>query len=121
MSKSTTVKKKRLGNEIARLLAERSKLEAEERANANRKIVGKCFRYANRYSDGESWWLYSKVISLDEYGWLTVFRFEETIRGRFEASTETLMDMDRHDRITEGAFWDAFDDFKNRLNAASHS
>lgn len=31
-----------------------------------REAVGRCYRYENRYSSGDSWPLYTKIVSLDE-------------------------------------------------------
>ena len=69
---------------LAKLLALASNLNEEinainanKRRNANRKLVGKCFKVKNTYgSDSEPWWLY---VAYTKGGLnLTQFRFELT-------------------------------------------
>jgi len=53
-----------------------------------RKLIGRCYRYLNRYSDGESWWLYSRVTSVDEHGRVLTTNVQHTSNGQIELTTE---------------------------------
>lgn len=54
-------------------------IEAKERAERNASLVGKCFRYHNSYGGGyEKWWLYARVIGVDEWGQPLLFKFQTT-------------------------------------------
>lgn len=50
------------------------KIETAERVAQANNIVGKCFKARNSYSCPETpsdyWWMYVKVLSVDEHGWI---------------------------------------------------
>lgn len=63
--------------------------EAEDvrRAEADRKYVGKCFRYRNSYSAGNGWWLYCIVTHMDEHRTLRGWKFQKDNDGRVSIET----------------------------------
>ncbi len=69
----------------ARAIVQRAMNQAKAReVEAQRRLIGRCFRYPNRYSDSESWWLYAVVTGVDEYGRLSVTQFQHTSTGQIE-------------------------------------
>lgn len=64
------------------------KIEAAERYEKAKGLLGKCFRYRNSYScpEGEKdrWWLYMRVTEVAKDGWLTVFSFQTDKNGAIE-------------------------------------
>lgn len=74
--------RKRLESEIAKLREQLSEIDAADRREKNAPLVGKCFRYRNSYGgDVEKWWLYLKVLAVDEDGHLNCLTFETTSVG----------------------------------------
>lgn len=65
--------------------AQSAYLNAEEKRKNDevlpllRKMMGKCFKYHNGYGSGERWWLYAKVIEIDEKDYqIRVVEFQRT-------------------------------------------
>ena len=56
-----------------------------------RKLIGRCFKYLNSYGSGEKWWLYVKVVSLNEsdLSFRTV-EFQHTSLKRVEIEYERV-------------------------------
>jgi hypothetical protein len=59
-------------------------LETEKRISENRGLIGKCFKYRNTYGQGRSWWLYLKVVAINEEGSLHADSFEDDGEGKVE-------------------------------------
>jgi len=57
-----------------------SKIETEKRRKAHAKLVGRSYRYRNSYSCPEKpsdyWWMYTKVTSMDDDGYLRGLQFQ---------------------------------------------
>lgn len=65
----------------ARAIVQRAMDQARAREVAEKKtLIGQCFKYPNRYSDGEEWWLYAIVTGVED-GLLTSLQFERTSTG----------------------------------------
>lgn len=61
-------------------------IEQAKRFKRNIPLIGKCFKYRNCYSAGDYWWLYIKVIGLDESGNPQTFAFEKDTQGEWKIS-----------------------------------
>lgn len=59
-------------------------IEEKERAKRSATLVGKCFRYLNSYGSGDRWWLYARVISVGDGGYLTTFSFQTTCNDEIQ-------------------------------------
>lgn len=66
----------------------REKIDAAdtaEKIKANRKVLGKCYRYRNNYSvptkPSDYWWLYGKIIRMDDDGDLFAVTFQKDTYG----------------------------------------
>lgn len=71
--------------ELAPLQDELGEIEDLERRRQSEAELGKCYRYRNNYgSDCPGWWLYKKVIGVDEYSRPVTFQFEQTSREIIE-------------------------------------
>lgn len=55
-----------LNASVNEALALRNELDEREKRAKVLPLVGKCFKYRNSYSFGESWWLYAIVIGTTE-------------------------------------------------------
>lgn len=68
------------------------KIEAAERYEKAKKLIGKSFRYRNSYScpEGEKdrWWLYMRVTGVSKDGFLTVFSFQIDKDGQITIEPE---------------------------------
>lgn len=57
-------------------------------ASAAAALVGRTFRYRNCYScpedDADYWWLYTRILSSDEHGSLSILNFQTDKNGRAE-------------------------------------
>lgn len=90
------------------LLAARDAEEAQ-RAEADRKYIGKCFCYRNSYSTGDSWNLYAIVTHMDDHRTLRGWKFQKDNDGRINIETnEPLMSLGRNSgyvAILAEEFW----------------
>lgn len=65
-------------------------LEDKRRVKERLPYVGKCFKYRNGYNLNEKWWLYVKVLRLDETN-LICFQFEKTSDGIIRIEPESTI------------------------------
>lgn len=86
--------------------------------NENKQYIGKYFRYKNRYSDGNSWWLYSAVEAVSEtrlIGW----SFEKDCYGKIyicinhDVTFMAVLD----NEITTQTFYTAYQNILSELNS----
>lgn len=59
----------KLNKQIGKLRKKVYQIEGKERYERNKQSLGKCFKYQNRYSSGDCWPLYHKIIKVDRYGY----------------------------------------------------
>lgn len=63
-------------------------IEKRKRRSASKKLVGKCFKYRNCFSlpqsDADYWWLYLRVLGVDDYGHPVGVTFQVDKDGRAE-------------------------------------
>lgn len=67
-------------------------IEDKRRVKERLPYVGKCFMFRNGYSSGEKWWLYVKVLRLDETN-LICFQFEKMSDGIIKIEPESILRM----------------------------
>ncbi len=77
---------KELREQIGKLREEEYEIEKAERIKQNKGLVGKCFKYLNSYGSSEKWWLYTKVLRLDDEGYPVAWRFQIDCHGQIEIS-----------------------------------
>jgi hypothetical protein len=61
---------------------------------AVKKLVGKCYKYRNSYSQGERWWLYRKILRYvegDQVDYLIGEKFQTTINGSSNWETDVII------------------------------
>jgi hypothetical protein len=77
-----------LNDTIIKARDELTEIKMKKEQEANAPLVGKCFKFHNSYScpksDDDKWWVYRKIIGVDEYGMLNAFSFETDCDGRIE-------------------------------------
>ncbi len=86
------------------------KIETQRRAEENKVLMGKCYRYRNSYGSGSGWWLYARVIGVRD-GWPVMFRFETIENNEIRIQpTETHVGVpdSSYQPITEAAFTKAW-------------
>ena len=71
-----------------------------------RKLVGKCFVYSNRYSDGPSWPLYARIVGFDE-GKMTfqAVEFQRTALDRIEIEERRTHNFEGQSRFSIESGW----------------
>lgn len=105
---------------IQRAREELNSIERAENIKKNTALVGKCFRFWNSYGGDEHWWLYIKIIGLDDTGNLKAFLFHE--HKRFECWIETHFFLSSaHQQISAKYFADNWKWFKRELTAFGDS
>lgn len=104
----------RAGGMRNRLHSEMRAIEIVEAKERNSPLVGRYFKYRNTYGFGESWWLYLKVIGLEDSAFRVV-QFEITETGRHEACATSKMSLDNWQSITLSEYAEAFSSFINSL------
>lgn len=65
-------------------------IERAENEAACRELIGKCFRFCNSYGSGDDWWLYVKIIDVED-GNLIAHRFETCSHGTMQAQPRTAL------------------------------
>ena len=68
-------------------IAKRNELQSEIDTEANQKLLGKCFKFRNSYGSGEEWWLYTKIVEVDNWS-VTVITVQDCNEGRIEIKRE---------------------------------
>ena len=113
-----------MSSELEKLEAQRAGIQDKiwdiklvETEKENQKYLGKCFRYENRYSSDESWWLYKKVISIKD-GHLEVVAFQIDCYGSADVKRNNWSAGSIHNEteITEMDFSLAWDNFKDKVS-----
>lgn len=100
--------------EFDRLRAKLGRIDDKRRLEANREMVGKCFKYHNTYGGDRKWWLYAKVTKAGRY-WPEAFTFQNTTRG-FEVVIEKGFSSNiGYIEISEAEYSRALAQFKAKL------
>lgn len=112
-------RKDELKSAIEKAKAELRVIEEAENAEVNKTFVGKFFKYRNRYSSDESWWLYTTVIEISKDGEPLSFNFQKDCYGRIEFENDRFRPSlsAGYTEITEQEFWKAYDSIMFELNA----
>ncbi len=96
-------------------------IEAKKKFERNAPFVGRCFKFRNSYSttdENEKWWLYEKILGLDNTRDFITFKFETDINGKITIEpTDCGYIYDRHIEISQEEFDDAW---KNLVEKISH-
>ena len=112
-------RKAELRNAIEKARDELRRIESEENIAQSKELIGKFFKYRNRYSDGEGWWLYLCVIGISESGSIKVRMFQKDTYGKVDFEEETYNPnfiRSGYAEIGEIEFWVAFNDIMSELN-----
>jgi hypothetical protein len=77
---------KKLAQEYSKYLGEvREKIRILEDVPQAEALVGKCFKYLNRYGPNEQWWLYTKIVrAKDGEIWIDSFQEDPYEKIEFE-------------------------------------
>jgi hypothetical protein len=81
---------KQLEKRMADGYAARNELDARKDSKlnkANAALVGTCQKFHNSYGDGDKWWLYRRILSVDGM-WCNAFRFQLTSNGKIDIDTK---------------------------------
>ena len=79
---------KELKKEECPLIDKRNKLQEQIDTKNNIPLIGKCFKFRNSYGGGGKWWLYTKVISCDNWS-AKVINIQKAGGGTITCRTET--------------------------------
>ena len=112
-------RKAELRKTIEKARDELRKIETEENSVQSKELVGKFFKYRNRYSDGEGWWLYLCVIGVSENGSIKVRKFQKDTYGKAEFEEESYAPnfiRSGYIEIGEIEFWVSFNEIMLGLN-----
>lgn len=89
-------RKEEIEQELAKLYAlkhELNEIEDAEQKEINKTLIGKCYKYRNNYScpesDSDYWYIYARMIRIDEDGLLVAVRFQIDRNGRIEIEEDT--------------------------------
>ena len=79
-------------NNISKEVQKESNKEDKKKAKGLKQYVGQCFRYRNSYSspsqESDYWWMYYKIISVDDYACFYMLMFQIDNSGNIEINTE---------------------------------
>jgi len=93
----------------------------EEYKEQNVSIVGKCFRYENKWQEGNSWF-YFQAIGVDEEGRVEIWSFEkrpkDEIRICFRNSYRTMSN--EYEEIPSEQFWTEWEKLRSELDALAN-
>ena len=93
-------------------------IEAAERDASNKKRVGEYYKFRNRYSSDDSWWLYGKVISASG-GVLYMFQFQTDCYDKIDVEPRDshYYNLDGWVKISKSEFLSAWRAVLKRLNS----
>lgn len=90
-------RKQELEKTIAGARLKLTTLESKERQKENEQLIGKCFKYRNSHSlpekESDYWWLYIKILSLNEYGICSGIAFQTDKDGRIDIETREYINL----------------------------
>lgn len=112
-------RKDELKSEIEKARSELRKIEEAESAESNKALVGKFFKYRNRYSSDDSWWLYTTVTGITKEGNPLAWNFQQDCYGKVEVESDMFRPSlsAGYTEISEQEFWNAYDGIMFELNA----
>ena len=112
-------RKDELKSTIEKARSELRKIEEAESAESNKALVGKFFKYRNRYSSDDSWWLYTTVTGVTKEGNPLAWNFQQDCYGKVEVESDMFRPSlsAGYTEITEQEFWNAYDGIMFELNA----
>ena len=112
-------RKDELNRIIKKAQEELHKINDAEAAKANKTLVGKFFKYRNRDSSEDSWWLYTAVTGITDNGYPIAWNFEKDCYGKIEVESARFTPslLGGYIEITEKEFMKAYDDILAELNA----
>lgn len=97
---------------------ELDEIETAKRREKASKAIGRCFRYWNSYScpqgPEDRWWLYSRILSVNEDGYFECLQFQIDKNGKHEIGIESRSDWmldGSWQRIDAREFVSALEDF----------
>jgi len=106
----------KLKEELHRTRNALDKIEGERQRKANRKNLGKCFKYENSYGTGDKWPLYLRIRKAGQI--MEGHQFEKTSTGRFETHRNTYVsNLDSYTEIPLSEFQTAWQKFVRELKA----
>lgn len=114
MSTSIDISTKEKAARVAALANDRlAEIQNAERYARNKALLGKAFKYRNSYScpekRGNYWWLYAKVVKVDQDGHLMVFMFQTDKYGNVDIKpSEHRYHMDDYTGISASEFHKAW-------------
>lgn len=83
--------------DLSKLRAEAGALQARlweaerlERIRASLARLGACYKFHNSYGRDEQWWLYVRIVDVDDHGWPVVFKFQTRHNGSIEIEPRAL-------------------------------
>lgn len=111
-----TIEEIELENRIIQLRNELYNIKSNREAEENKKLIGKCFVYINKYSDDSSWSLYAMVESLNGSA-ITGWMFQHTSNNIIEITCDTdLNTIVRNGKeIDIDCFWSAYQQILRKL------
>ncbi len=115
-----TADKKQQAEDLARLANARlHKILDAEHYEENKDLSGKTYRHRNSFSSPEkprdSWWLYTKVLSVDAAGMLKTFVFEIEKYGYHKVGTHQHIYVVYGVEISAAKFNKAWRDFQKSV------
>jgi|SRR6185503_289089 len=123
-------KKEELQQTIVTARYELHEIECQERLVQAKPLIGKCYKYHNCYScpkdASDWWWLYVRVIGVNELGWPRLQTFQIDKNGdvslqvnqeRCSMSSYIEIEQDEYDSAW-AKIEEEFERFKNRLPTA---
>ena len=91
-------------------------IEQKERVDKAKSLIGKFYKYRNRYGNSESWDLFIKVNSFDNNGNVHGFRFEIDCNEEINIQFNTPLSLsDSCTEITEEEFNKAWSQLQARI------
>lgn len=82
--------KRQIAKQITALQNQLDDIRDAERAKEYKAVIGRCFVYDNGYSHARRWPLFTRVIGVNENGWLVVIRTQIDCEGKLEMEEATL-------------------------------
>jgi len=109
-------RKQEIQNEIRELSKELNDINQAQSKEENKKLIGKCFKSKNSNTQYGSWWVYKRVVDLNEEFEPILATFQKCSNGRIVITEDYLSMLFESDiKIEEEEYNEAWQSLLNEL------
>jgi hypothetical protein len=110
-------RKKELETQLNVIREELSQITDELTLEDHKKLIGKCFRYANSVSSTPEWWYYYKIVGIGRFNGFDIVSFEIDCDGKAAVDPNGDFHSNSSEEISTKDFNKAWEQFKHHVES----